>query len=254
MTGRSQEGVTECCGSRSAPQHDRCQGLVLCQLVCVRACMRAAAAMAPSTSSPPHPPPKGARPPGRPTCRRGSTTSRNLRVVTLAGSNSSAFSAVAMALCVCVRWWQRARAGGGWVGGGLRGERQSNLPVRAHAPCRHIPALWVPALYLPACRVLCCVVLCPCLLSSTTCPPLPNPGAHAGTPNPPPPPHTPGPGPAPDAPQVEQQHILLDGDGGGGLGEVNGGVNTAQVARLQAVLAQQVAPPHVEASRLGRRV
>lgn len=55
---------------------------------------------------------------------------------------------------------------------------------------------------------------------------------------------------APDASQVEQQHVLLDGDGGGGFGEVDGGVDAAQVARLQAVLPQQVAPPHEEAPRL----
>jgi hypothetical protein len=38
--------------------------------------------------------------------------------------------------------------------------------------------------------------------------------------------------PAPDAPKVQQQHILLDGDGGRRLGEVNGGVDAAQITGL----------------------
>lgn len=50
----------------------------------------------------------------------------------------------------------------------------------------------------------------------------------------------------PDASQAQQQDIVLDGDGGGGLG----GVDAAQVARLQVILAQQVAPLLVHAPHL----
>ena len=47
----------------------------------------------------------------------------------------------------------------------------------------------------------------------------------------------------PDAPKTEQDDVVLDRDGGRRLVDVDGGVDAAQVARLQAVLLQQVASP-----------
>ena len=47
----------------------------------------------------------------------------------------------------------------------------------------------------------------------------------------------------PDAPKTEQDDVVLDRDGGRRLVDVDGGVDAAQVARLQAVLLEQVAAP-----------
>lgn len=52
---------------------------------------------------------------------------------------------------------------------------------------------------------------------------------------------------SPDTSQVQQQHVLLDGDRGRRLGEVYGGVDASQVTRLQAVLPQQVSPLDAQA-------
>jgi hypothetical protein len=53
---------------------------------------------------------------------------------------------------------------------------------------------------------------------------------------------------SPNAPQAQQQRILFDSNGRGGLCEVNGGIYAAQVSWLELVLSQQVSPPDIEAA------